>query len=39
MTFNFDMTIWAIWHVAYFSIAQDYFTILLFDFGGKELYV
>jgi hypothetical protein len=25
MTFNFDMTIWAIWHVAYFSIAQGLF--------------
>jgi hypothetical protein len=38
MTFNFDMTIW---HIAYFSIVrmhEAYFTILLFDFGGKELY-
>jgi hypothetical protein len=29
MTFNFDMTIWAIWHVAYFSIILQYYYLIL----------
>ena len=34
MTFNFYMTIW---HIIV-RMHEAYFTILLFDFGGKELY-